>query len=197
MKDLNGRTLFGIILKEGNIMDKESYKDYFEEIVYDDENLLLKFKEEFEEDFWNEDKPIKYHMFLNFCGDEEVGYHAQLLMLPTLDFISKDIIQGLADDYDIPVEHITERDIIENQIVPILENKMLDFTIDGYWYTNDVIELLETATAVIPFTNRMIGFNLDRAINAIGTTNWDCLKGLLDGSDPIRETMNRYKEATK
>ena len=197
MKDLNGRTLFGVTLKEGNVMDKESYKDYFEEIVYDDETLLLKFKEEFEEDFWDEDKPIKYHMFLNFCGNEEVGYHAQLLMLPTLDFIFKDIIQGLADDYDIPVEHITERDIIENQIVPILESKVLDFSIDNDWYTDDMMELLETATAVIPFTNRMIGFNLDRAINMIGTTNWDCLKGLLDGSDPIRETMNRYKEATE
>lgn len=197
MKDLNGRTLFGVTLKEGNIMDKESYKDYFDEIVYDDMTLLLKFKEEFEEDFWDEGKPIKYHMFLNFYDHEEAGCYAQLLMLPTLDFISKDIIQRLADDYDIPVEHITERDIIENQIVPILESKVLDFTIVGTWYTDDVIELLETATTVIPFTNRMIGFNLDRAINRIGTTNWDCLKGLLDGSNPIRETMNRYKEATK
>jgi hypothetical protein len=197
MKDLNGRTLFGITLKEGNVMDKESYKDYFEEIVYDDETLLLKFKEEFEEDFWDEGKPIKYHMFLNFCGNEEFGYSVQLLMLPTLDFICKDIIQELADDYAIPREHITERDIIENEIVPILEGKALDFSIDNDWYTDDMIELLETATAVIPFINRIIGFNLDRAINMIGTTNWDCLKGLLYGSDPIRETMNRYKEATK
>lgn len=197
MKDLNGRTLFGVTLKEGNIMDKESYKDYFEEIVYDDEILLLKFKEEFENDFWDEDKPIKYHMFLNFCGNEEVGYHVQLLMLPTLDFICKNIIQGLANDYDIPIEHITERDIIENQMVPILESKVLDFSIDNDWYTDDMVELLETATVVIPFTDRMIGFNLDRAINMIGTTNWDCLEGLLDGSDPIRKTMDRYKEATK
>ena len=197
MTNLNGRTLFGITLKEGNIMDKESYKDYFEEIVYDDYTLLLKFKEEFEEDFWDEDKPIKYHMFLNFYDHENAGCYVELLMLPTLDFISKDIIQELADHYDIPVEHITERDIIENQIVPILEGKSLDFTIVDTWYTDDVIELLETATAVIPFINRIIGFNLDKAINMIGTTNWDCLKGLLDGSDPIKQTINRYKEVTK
>lgn len=194
MKDLNGRTLFGITLKEGNIMDKESYKDYFEEIVYDDETLLLKFKEEFEYDFWDEGKPIKYHIFLNFCGNEEVGYCAEMLMLPALNFISVDIIQKLADDYAIPKEHITERDIIENEMVPILERKALNFTIDGDWYIDDVIELLETATAVIPFTNRMIGFNLDRAVNMIGTTNWDLLNGLLDGSDPIRKALDRYKE---
>ena len=194
MKDLNGRTLFGITLKEGNLMDKESYKDYFEEVVYDDENLLLKFKEEFECDFWDEGKPIKYHMFLNFCGNEEVGYHAQLLMLPTLDFICKNIIQELADDYDIPREHITERDIIENKIVPILESKVLNFSLDNDWYTDDMIELLETATAVIPFTNRMMGFNLDRAINMIGTTNWDCLEGLLKGFDPIDRTIRNFKE---
>lgn len=194
MKDLNGRTLFGTTLKEGHFMDKESYKDYFEEIVYDDDCLLLKFKEEFEEDFWDEGKPIKYHMFLNFYGSEEFGYSVQMLMLPTLDFIFKDIIQELADDYDIPVEHITERDIIENTMIPILESQELDFTIEGTWYTDEVIELLETATAVIPCINRMIGFNLDRTINMIGTRNWDCLKGLLDSFDPIIETMNRYKE---
>ena len=194
MKDINGRTLFGTTLTEGHFMDKESYKDYFEEIVYDDDCLILKFKDEFEEDFWDEDKPIKYHMFLNFYGNEEFGYSVQLLMLPTLDFIFKNIIQELADDYDIPVEYVTERDVIENNIIPILETQELNFTVENTWYTDDVIDLLETATAVIPFINRMIGFNLDRRINMIGTTNWDCLKGLLDGSDPFRETMNRYKE---
>ena len=134
MKDLNGRILFGFTLKEGYLMGKESYKDYFEEIVYDDDTLLLKFKEEFEEDFWYNDKPIKYYMFLNFYGREEFGYSVQLLMLPTLEFIFKDIIQELADDYDIPVEHITERDIIENNMVPILESQVLDFTIDNTWH---------------------------------------------------------------
>ena len=115
-------------------------------------------------------------------------------MLPTLDFICKDIIQELADDYDIPREHITERDIIENQITPILESKVLDFSLDNDWYTDEMIELLETATAVIPFVNRMIGFNLDRAVNMIGTTNWDCLEGLLNGFDPIDRTIRNFKE---
>lgn len=195
MKNLDGSSLFGITLTKGNIMDKESYEDYFEQVVYDDENLLLKFKEEFEEDFWDEGESIKYHMFLNLVSYEEMGYGMQLLMLPTMDFISDNIINELADTYDIPREHITERDIIENKIVPILETEKLDISIEGDWYTDDVIEILETATSIIPFINRMIGFNLDRAVNMIGTTNWDCLKGLLEGFDPIDKTIRSFKEA--
>lgn len=195
MKNLDGRTLFSTTLTSGNIMNKESYKDYFEEIVYDDENLLLKFKEEFENDFWDNGKPIKYHMFLNLVGYEDVGYSIQLLMLPAINFISDSIINELADLYDVPRECITERDIMEDKIVPILANEALDISIEGTWYTDEVIEILETATAVIPFTNNLIGFNLDRCINRIGTTNWDCLEGLLEGFDPINKTIRNFKEA--
>ena len=41
MLNLDGKELFGIVLKENNFMQKESYKDYFEELWYDDENLIL------------------------------------------------------------------------------------------------------------------------------------------------------------
>ena len=52
MLNLDGKELFGIVLKENNFMQKESYKDYFEELWYDDENLILKFKEKFSYDFF-------------------------------------------------------------------------------------------------------------------------------------------------
>ena len=181
MKNLDGRTLFGITLKENNVMKKESYKDYFEELEYYDETLLLKFKEEFENDFWDEDKPIKYHMLLEFWSDEECNCGMNLYMMPTLDYISKDIIQKIADDNDVHISDINERDILDNNIVPILMRQNIDFAIEGEWYTKEVVELLETATSVIPMIDRLIGFYLDKTINMIGTTNWDCLDGLLDG----------------
>ena len=194
MKNLDGRSLFGWTLKQGNIMQKESYKDYFEELEYYDENLLLKFKEEFENDFWDEGKPIKYHMLLNLQGNEECGYGVYLYMMPTMEYISKEIIQEIAGLYDIPIPDINERDILDNKIVPILDKQELEVSIEGDWYTDDVVELLETATSVIPQIDRMIGFNLDRTINMIGTTNWDCLKGLLEGFDPIERTIHNFKE---
>lgn len=197
MKNLDGRSLFGITLTKNNIMKKESYKDYFEELEYYDDILLLKFKEEFENDFWDEGKPIKYHMLLEIWNDEECNCGINLYMMPTLNHISKDILQKIADDNDVSISDVNERDILDNRITPILKRQDIDFAIEGAWYTTEVVELLETATLVIPMIDHFIGFDLDKAINRIGTTNWDCLEGLLDGSDPIRKTLNRYKEVAK
>ena len=193
MKNLDGRELFGITLKQNNIMEKEAYKDYFEELAYDDESLLLKFKEEFENDFWDEGKPIKYHMLLELFGNE-LCYGVNLYMIPTMEYMSKDAIKEIADLYDIPTSAIRERDILYDKILPILAKQELDFTIEGDWYTNEVVELLETATSVIPTINRLIGFYLDKAINMIGTTNWDCLEGLLNGFDPIDRTIHNFRK---
>jgi hypothetical protein len=194
MKNLDGRSLFGWTLTKGNIMKEESYKDYFEELEYYDDNLLLKFKQEFENDFWDEGKSIKYHLFLNITGEEEYGYHVLLYMMPTKEYISNTILEEIATLYDMPIEDITEREIVNDRIVPMLQQQELDFTVEGTWYTDNVIELLETATSVLPMIDRMIGFSLDKAINMIGTTNWDCLEGLLKGFDPISRTIDNFKE---
>lgn len=196
MKNLDGRSLFGCTLRQGHIMQKESYKDYFDELRYDDDTLLLKFKEEFENDFWDDGKPIKYYMLLEVY-DNEICCGVNLYMMPTMEFIHKDILQEIADDYDVPMLEVDEQDIINNKIVPVLQQQKLEFTIEGDWYGKEVVELLETATSVIPMIDRFIGFDLDKTINMIGTTNWDCLEGLLKGFDPIGRTIHNFKEETK
>lgn len=192
MKNLDGRSLFGWTLKSGNIMEKESYEDYFEELEYYDENLLLKFKQEFENDFWDDGNPIKYYLLLNITGEEEWGYRVLLYMMPTKEFIHNEILEEIANLYGMQVEDINERDILDNKIVPLLAKQELEFAVEGDWYTDDIVELLETATSVLPMIDRMIGFGLDKAINMIGTTNWDCLEGLLKGFDPISRTIDNF-----
>jgi hypothetical protein len=195
MLNLDGRELFGITLKENHFMEKENYKDYFEELWYDDENLLLKFKEKFSCDFFGDDKPIDYHFYLNFMGNEEVGYVVELNMIPTLSCISTNKLLETAKDYNVPIRELNDYDIFTNHWIPILCYQNIDFEIieDITWYTNGIIEILETATAVIPNINRLIGFYMDRTINGIGTTNWDLLKDLLFDNDAIETTLKRIK----
>ena len=196
MLNLDGKELFGIVLKENNFMQKESYKDYFEELWYDDENLILKFKEKFSYDFFENDKPIDYHFYLNFMGNEEVGYLVALNMMPALSCISTNKLVETAKDYNVPIRELNDYDILTNHWIPILCQQDIDFEIieDFTWYTNGIIDILETAIAVIPYINRMIGFYMDKTINGIGTTNWDLLKELLFDEDAIKNTLDRIKK---
>lgn len=196
MTKLDGRELFGITLKENNFMEKESYKDYFEELWYDDEQLLLKFKEKFSYDFFENDKPIYYHFYLNFMGNKEVGFLVELNMMPTLDCVSTKKLLETAESYNIPIRELNDYDIFNEYWIPILHHQNIDFEIieDSTWYTNGIIEILETATAVIPHIDRLLGFYMDKPINGIGTTNWDLLKDLLFDKDPLKESIKRIKK---
>lgn len=196
MKNLDGRKLFGIVLKENNFMEKESYKDYFEEIWNDDEQLCLKFKEKFSNDFFEDGKDISYHFYLNFLGNEEVGYILELNMMPTLDHISTNKLKKIADDYNIPIRELNEYDVLSNSWIPLLTSENIDFDIisDLSWYSDGIIDLIETSTSVIPNINNFLGFYMDRAVNMIDTTNWDLLKGLLFDEDPIKNTFSRFKK---
>lgn len=195
MKNLDGRELFGITLKENHFMEKESYKDYFEELWYDDENLLLKFKEKFSCNFFEDDKPIDYHFYLNFMGNEEIGYVVELNMMPTLSYISTNKLLETAKDYNVSIKDLNDYDIFTDCWVPVLCYQNIEFEIieDSTWYTNGIIEILETATAVIPCINRLIGFYMDRTVNRIGTSNWDLLNDLLFDEDAINTTIKRIK----
>lgn len=195
MKNLDGRELFEIKLTKNNFIENENYKDYFEELWYDDESLLLKFKEKFSCDFFEDDKPIDYHFYLNFMGNEEIGYVVELNMMPTLSCVSTNKLLETAKDYNVPIRELNDYDIFNSCWIPILCCQKIDFEIieDSTWYTNGIIELLETSIAVIPLVNRLIGFYMDKIINGIGTTNWDLLKDLLFDNDAIETTLKRIK----
>ena len=196
MKNLDGRKLFGIVLKENNFMEKESYKDFFEEIWNDDEELCLKFNEKFSNYFIEDGKEISYHFYLNFLGNEEVGYVLELNMMPTLDFISTNKLKEIAEDYNIPIRELIEYDVLSNNWTPLLASENIEFDIisDLSWYSEGIIDLIETSTSVIPNINNLIGFYMDKSVNMIGTTNWDLLRDLLFNEDPIKNTFSRFKK---
>ena len=196
MKNLDGRKLFGIVLKENNFMEKENYKDYFEEIWNDDEQLCLKFKEKFSNDFFEDGKDISYHFYLNFLGNEEVGYILELNMMPTLDHISTNKLKEIAENYNIPIRELNEYDVLSNSWIPLLTSENIDFDIisDLSWYSDGIIDLIETSTSVIPNINNFLGFYMDRTVNMIGTINWDLLRDLLFDEDPIKNTFSRFEK---
>ena len=200
MKNLEGKTLFGITLGENCKMEKDSWKDYFEILEdYDDQEMLLKFKETFINDFYGNGNEIEYNFYLQFYdGDaygENVGSWAQLYLIPKLKYIHKSIYNDIISEYNgTPEDEWIERDILRETQCPLLINEKIDIDFSDTWYPPEMDELLEIATIVLSFINRTIGFYMDKHINRIGTTNWDCLKSLLDGSDWTHHAIDRWQE---
>lgn len=53
---------------------------------------------------------------------------------------------------------------------------------------------IDSAMAVSPCINGLIGFELDRMVNKIGNTGWDLLRDFCEGIDLIRVALKRYKQ---
>lgn len=202
MKNLEGKTLFGMTLGKNCFMEKDSWKDYFDIVEdYDETELILKFKQEFSNDFFDEGNEIKYHYYLEvYNGNiyDEAGVWFEIYLIPKIEHVHKNNLEELYEDYDTPPkDEWLELDLLRNTQCPLIINKEIEIDLNEEWYPPKMVDILETMTNIIPFINQMIGFYMDRHINPIGTTNWDCLKSLMDGSDWTHWALDRYREEMK
>lgn len=203
MKNLEGKTLFGITLGRNCWMEKDSWKDYFEVLEdYDDQEMLLKFKETFINDFYDNNDKIEYNFYLEFYNGniygENAGNWVHVYLVPKLRHIHKSIYKDIVSEYNgKPKEEWIKKDILRETQCPLLINEKINIDFSDTWYPPEMDELLETLTGVLPSINSLIGFYMDKRINRIGTTNWDCLKSLLDGSDWTHHVIDRWNEQTK
>ena len=203
MKNLEGRELFGIKLGKNCKMEKDSWQDYFEVIDDDDDiEMLLKLKETFSNDFFDDGNEIEYNFYLEIYNGnidgEEAGVWAHVYLMPKLKYIHESVYKSLVSEYNgCPKDEWIESDILRETQCPLLINKEINIDFSDTWYHPEMDKLLETATQVLPFINRIIGFYMDKYINRIGTTNWDCLESLMDGSDWTHQAIERFKEANQ
>lgn len=137
MKDLKNKELFGIKLGEGCKMDQNSWKDYFDIVQdYDDEQCLLRFKETFSNDFYDNGTEIQYNFYLEvYDGNvyNDAGVWCTIYLVPKLEHVYEKHYKNLLDNYnDIPENEWIERDLIYEAICPILireEIKNIKFTV--------------------------------------------------------------------
>ena len=173
MKNLEGKTLFGITLGKNCKMEKDSWKDYFEVLEdYDDQEMLLKFKETFINDFYDNNDKIEYNFYLEFYNGniygENAGNWVHVYLVPKLKHIYKSIYKDIVSEYNgEPKDEWIERDVLRETQCPLLMNEKINIDFSDTWYPPEMDELLETATIVLPFINRTIGFYMDKHIHPI------------------------------
>lgn len=169
MKALDGRELFGVKLVDGNKL-KDDLKNLFLADYDIDDEVVYKFNKEFECDFFGNDKPIKYNFYLHIIDmreydEEDYRPSVTLTLLPRMDFINKKLIDHILEDYYGDFANILNlryKDIVDEACPCIIAEQRLDFPKDWKWEENTFDELLETASAVIPMINNLLGFYMDR-----------------------------------
>lgn len=203
IKNLDGRELFGVTLKENNFIEG-SWKRYFEE-AYNDEESSIGFvtKKEYSELWDKNDMQIKYRFLVEFYQDYEKDapkdIYVNLYLVPNFEFIHKDIIAKIQKDYDSSFEITTENlrieDLMWNCQLPVLTKDEIYCTRSlKSFHSTKITEALEIAAKVCDSVAGLIGFYMDNPENMIGTTGWDYLNEIVNGEDAIKATMERWRK---
>jgi hypothetical protein len=99
-----------------------------------------------------------------------------------------DILEYICGENSYP---INAADIIENTFPIIFAGEKINIQPDGWTEQCDITDKCSTISALLHGMDALRGFYLDRYVNRIGTTGWDCVRQCVCGTDPFRAALNR------
>lgn len=168
--------------------------EVFDEIVNEEDRLFLRFKEQFINEFIDGKGEVPYHFCVDVMAsvcDEPIICTAYLRICPNMDNIGSKLKLQICEDYcDNDISNFNEYDVGNYAELPVLAQENIEYPEDD-WYSNDFCEFLAKVAVVIPYIARTIGFNMDKVVNMIGTTNWDLWEGLVEDIDPFAQSLKR------
>lgn len=181
---------------------RTDWKDYWDLVYANDDEICLKSKEIYEYDYSDKFGYFKYNLVLMLMYSEQIDEElifSNLLLIPTKDYIYKKTLKKVAKSYDIPIDEVGIRDLFTECIFPILDNEILDVNIIKTFSENDeeISKYLLSASIVAEYENNMLGFYMDKFYNKLGSTNWDMLFSVLNGTDPFAPAFERLKGGDK
>lgn len=181
---------------------RTDWKDYWDLVYANDDEICLKSKETYEYNYSDKFGYFKYNLVLMLMYSEQIDEElifSNLLLIPTKDYIYKKTLKKVAKSYDIPIDEIGIRDLFTECIFPILDNEILDVNIIKTFSENDeeISKYLLSASIVAECKNAMLGFDMDKFYNKLGSTNWDMLFAVLNGTDPFAPAFERLKGGDK
>ena len=177
---------------------RTDWKDYWDLVYANDDEICLKSKEIYEYNYSDKFGYFKYNLVLMLIYSEQIDEElifSNLLLIPTKDYIYKKTLKKVAKSYDIPIDEIGIRDLFTECIFPILDNEILDVNIIKTFSENDeeISKYLLSASIVAEYKNNMLGFDMDKLYNSLGSTNWDMLFAVLNGTDPFAPAFERIE----
>lgn len=186
---------------------KENWQEGWECAVDLEDEIYFVTKETYTHDIEEEEKMnFEYKFVIEFLctypseEEEEDKIFATLLMMPLPKYFPKDKIEKIKKENDLPENCEIPIDLLlEYFSCPILENDLIDFKVEDYWTEDkNINNFLCGATCSLQLINGMRGLFLSKAENAIGSTGWDFLRGILtENYDPFLEPIKRFKEKNR
>ena len=181
---------------------RTDWKDYWDLVYATDDEICLKSKEIYEYDYSDELGYFKYNLVLMLMYSEQIDEElifSDLLLIPTKDYICKETLEKVAKLYDIQMDEIEIRDLFAECIFPILDKEILDVNIIKTFSEKDeeISKYLLSASIVAEYKNNMLGFDMDKLYNSLGSTNWDILFAVLNGTNPFLPAVERMKRGDK
>ena len=191
------------------------YEKEFEVIYNDDGELILLSNKIFESEEDDNIPKFEYRYIVRcidmYAFDGRTEIIIETFMCPLAEYINKNQLNSVMNGYD-DSEYIYRyyTDMASSCLLPNFGTEYISYKTEdvspdengNFWYdyyynildNKDVVNKLNTAATVLYNIDRMRGFNLDRVWNMLGSTGWDLLKTLLNGTDWVKTSIDRCRQ---
>ena len=188
--------------------DIPKWDEVWEEVSENDEEIIFQtietYKHEDECEFGDLTFEYKYVMRISILedenedGEETLFCHTGLYLVPLAPYIHEGIVESWKSSFaEWDISYADTSFIVREEQCPIFKYDVTEIGSElnlTDWYTEDLEEFLSKAGACVTLIDRMRGYELDKPKNAIGTTGWDMLKGLIYNENPFELTLKRYEK---
>lgn len=135
---------------------------------------------------------VRVEDFYELSGDEEFKdkLNFELFMVPTKDSFCDCKLEQIAKSSCVELDEVNNYDIVSYGCGAGLGSEMVSGI--KSWKSRKITDKLNDIATVVDTIDAMRGFYLDRAWNRMGTTGWDSLHEMVNGTDMIKATLDRY-----
>lgn len=180
-----------------NVKKAKSFSRAFETLVDYDSESYYKSKKTYHHD--EDEFSFDYNYFVkvedlyDLSGDDEHKgkFFVELTMIPTKEYCNEKILSNVAQFNGCEIDEIRLHDIVDSGYGARIGYETIEKIYS--WNSPKLSNTLNGIATVIDTIDSMRGFYLDNYENRIGTTGWDKLHEMIDGTDAINETMKRWR----
>ena len=174
----------------------KSFSRNFDTIIEDDDSLYVSKKtyRHEEDDFtFDYNLLVRVEDLYSMSGEDEHKdkFYVELLMLPTKEYFNKSKLEDVAHCSGIDTSEVNYYDIVSYGFGVQLSDEVV---YAKSWNSKNLKDRLNAVATTYDTINNLRGFYLDRSWNRIGTTGWDSLCEIINGSDAILDSINRLQK---
>lgn len=177
----------GISTEQFNEQDRELFTEYYDGTLIEKDNFTVEL----------DSKEVKLHLYIEHIDmseyEDSTDQIISIGVVPAFESLSEEHQQDILGQFTDE-----DQEYFKNHTDELLQDSIsygFGITLRSVTVQEDEVEhTIDSAIAVRHAVSGLIGFELDRHINAIGNTGWDFLSDYCEDQDLLGLAMARFNK---